>query len=82
MARVALGWGTRDLARKAGVSPDTVARFERGEDLKDSTLATIRATSKQRGSNSCQTPEMAQAYGICLVNTANDAERFSIRLVR
>ncbi|MDX8481780.1 transcriptional regulator [Mesorhizobium sp. VK24D] len=49
MARVALGWGTRDLARNAGVSPDTIARFERGEELKTSTIATIRATFEAAG---------------------------------
>ncbi|TPI52293.1 helix-turn-helix transcriptional regulator [Mesorhizobium sp. B3-1-3] len=49
MARVALGWGTRDLARNAGVSPDTVARFERGEQLKGSTLATLQTTFKAAG---------------------------------
>ncbi|TPN83321.1 transcriptional regulator [Mesorhizobium sp. CU2] len=49
MARVALGWGTRDLARNAGVSPDTIARFERGEQLKGSTLATIQATFESAG---------------------------------
>lgn len=49
MARVALGWGTRDLARNAGVSPDTIARFERGEQLKGSTLAVIRATFETAG---------------------------------
>jgi transcriptional regulator with XRE-family HTH domain len=30
MARVALGWGVRDLAEAAGVSPNTVSRFENG----------------------------------------------------
>ncbi|RWB74713.1 MAG: transcriptional regulator [Mesorhizobium sp.] len=49
MARVALGWGTRDLARNAGVSPDTIARFERGEQLKASTVATILATFEAAG---------------------------------
>ncbi|WP_246687498.1 helix-turn-helix domain-containing protein [Mesorhizobium sp. B3-1-7] len=49
MARVALGWGTRDLARNAGVSPDTIARFERGEQLKGSTIATIQATLEAAG---------------------------------
>ena len=41
MARVALGWGTRDLARNAGVSTDTVARLERGEKLKQATVQAI-----------------------------------------
>ncbi|WP_210211306.1 helix-turn-helix transcriptional regulator [Mesorhizobium sp. M2A.F.Ca.ET.043.05.1.1] len=49
MARVALGWGTRDLARNAGVSPDTVARFERGEQLKGSTVAALRSTFEAAG---------------------------------
>src|SRR6202042_1293013 len=30
-ARVALGIGERELAAKAGVSPDTVSRLEKGE---------------------------------------------------
>ncbi|WP_322414339.1 helix-turn-helix domain-containing protein [Mesorhizobium huakuii] len=49
MARVALGWGTRDLARNAGVSPDTVARFERGEQLKGTTVAALRDTFEAAG---------------------------------
>ncbi|KAA8383975.1 transcriptional regulator, partial [Acetobacter tropicalis] len=27
MARAAIGWGVRDLAKEAGVSPDTIARL-------------------------------------------------------
>jgi transcriptional regulator with XRE-family HTH domain len=49
MARAALGWGVRDLARKAGVSPDTVARFERGDELRPATLATLRAALEAAG---------------------------------
>ncbi|MER9362781.1 helix-turn-helix transcriptional regulator [Mesorhizobium sp. M0500] len=49
MARVALGWGTRELALKANVSPDTIARLERGEQLKNSTLAEIRAVFEAAG---------------------------------
>ncbi|MER8416942.1 MULTISPECIES: helix-turn-helix domain-containing protein [unclassified Mesorhizobium] len=49
MARVALGWGTRDLARNAGVSPDTVARFERGEQLKGTTVSALRNTFEAAG---------------------------------
>ena len=30
MARAALDWGIRDLARHAGISPDTVSRIEQG----------------------------------------------------
>ena len=35
MARAALGMGVRELASAAKVSTDTVARFERGEELKE-----------------------------------------------
>jgi len=49
MARVALGWGTRDLARNADVSPDTIARLERGEQLKNSTIDVIRLAFEAAG---------------------------------
>ncbi|KAB1108996.1 helix-turn-helix domain-containing protein [Neorhizobium galegae] len=49
MARAALGWGTRDLAQNAGVSPDTVARLERGEDLKLATVNIMRAAFESAG---------------------------------
>jgi transcriptional regulator with XRE-family HTH domain len=38
MARAALGMGVRELAAAAKVSADTVARFERGEELKERTI--------------------------------------------
>jgi transcriptional regulator with XRE-family HTH domain len=37
MARAALGLGVRELAAVAKVSVDTVARFERGDELKERT---------------------------------------------
>lgn len=49
MARAATGLGVRDLAKLAGISPDTVARLERGEDLKESTIAAIRAALESAG---------------------------------
>ena len=49
MARVALGWGVRDLAKRAGVSPDTIARLERGEQLKSSTLHAVRTAFEAAG---------------------------------
>lgn len=49
MARVAVGWGVRELAKEAGVSTDTVARFERGEALKESTIATLRGSLEAAG---------------------------------
>jgi transcriptional regulator with XRE-family HTH domain len=41
MARAALGWGVRELALAAKVSVDTVARFERGDELKERTVEAL-----------------------------------------
>ncbi|WP_105405191.1 helix-turn-helix domain-containing protein [Neorhizobium sp. T7_12] len=49
MARTALGWGTRDLARNAGVSPDTIARLERGENLRASTITAVQSAIEAAG---------------------------------
>ncbi|MBK5570992.1 helix-turn-helix transcriptional regulator [Ensifer sp. SSB1] len=49
MARAALGWGTRDLAKNAGVSPDTIARLERGERLREATIDVVRSAFEKAG---------------------------------
>ncbi|WP_330217259.1 helix-turn-helix transcriptional regulator [Acetobacter pomorum] len=49
MARVAIGWGVRELAAAANVSPNTIARLERGEELKASTIETIRSALEVAG---------------------------------
>jgi transcriptional regulator with XRE-family HTH domain len=49
MARTALGWGVRDLARKAGVSPTTVTRFENGADARVETLRQIQDVLERAG---------------------------------
>ena len=49
MARAALGWGVRDLARKASASPDTVARLERGEPLRPATVQRIKEAFEAAG---------------------------------
>ncbi|RHZ98846.1 XRE family transcriptional regulator [Cereibacter sphaeroides] len=49
MARAAVRLGVRELAAAAGVSPDTVARLERGEELKASTVEAIRAALETAG---------------------------------
>ena len=41
MARAALGWGVRDLAKKAGVAANTVSRFENGAGMMVDTLKQI-----------------------------------------
>ena len=49
MARAATGLGVRDLAAAAEVSPNTVARLERGEELRSGTIAAIRAALEEAG---------------------------------
>jgi transcriptional regulator with XRE-family HTH domain len=49
MARVALGIGVRELAEKAKVSPDTIARLERGELLRERTVDAIRSAIEAAG---------------------------------
>jgi transcriptional regulator with XRE-family HTH domain len=49
MARAALGWGVRDLATAAKVSPDTIARLERGETLYPRTVDAIRVAIEAAG---------------------------------
>jgi transcriptional regulator with XRE-family HTH domain len=49
MARAASAWGVRDLAGAAQVSAHTVARFERGEPLRPSTVRAIRTALEDAG---------------------------------
>jgi transcriptional regulator with XRE-family HTH domain len=49
MARVALGLTGKQLADAAGVSLNTINRLEAGEDLKEATVAAIRAALEAAG---------------------------------
>jgi transcriptional regulator with XRE-family HTH domain len=49
MARAALGWGVRDLAREAKVGVSTVTRFEAGADPIPATLAAIQRAMEAAG---------------------------------
>ena len=49
MARAALGLGVRELAAAAKVSIDTVARFERGEELKERTIDALQRALEVAG---------------------------------
>jgi transcriptional regulator with XRE-family HTH domain len=49
MARAALQIGVRDIAALAEVSPNTIARLERGETLYPRTLAAIRSALETAG---------------------------------
>lgn len=49
LARAALNLGVRDLAKVADVSPNTIARLERGEPLHARTTALIRGALEAEG---------------------------------
>jgi transcriptional regulator with XRE-family HTH domain len=49
MARAALGIGVRDLAELAKVSPDTIARLEKGDELKERTVEAIQRALEDAG---------------------------------
>src|SRR5260370_9762956 len=49
MARAALGLGVRELAAAAKLSIDTVARFERGDELKERTIEALNQTLEPAG---------------------------------
>ena len=49
MARAALGWGVRDLGDRAGVSPNTVSRFENGLGTNVTTLKQIQSALEEAG---------------------------------
>lgn len=49
MARAALSWGVRELAKAAGVSANTVARFEGGKPANPATLKVIRQAFEAAG---------------------------------
>lgn len=66
MARVAAGWGVRELASVAGVSPDTVSRLERGEELKENTVALLRAALEAGGIQFLEAGATADGVGVAL----------------
>jgi transcriptional regulator with XRE-family HTH domain len=49
MARAAVGWGVRELAKKAGVTANTVTRIENGADAKQSTMDRLQSSLELAG---------------------------------
>jgi transcriptional regulator with XRE-family HTH domain len=49
MARAAAGWGVRELAKKAGVTANTVTRIENGADAKQSTMDALQRALEAAG---------------------------------
>lgn len=48
-ARAILGWGVRELAPKAGMTANTLSRFENGGKARADTLRRIRAALEAEG---------------------------------
>jgi transcriptional regulator with XRE-family HTH domain len=49
MARAALGWGVRELGKRAGVAANTVSRFENGMGTTVATLSQIQKALEAGG---------------------------------
>ena len=49
MARAAVGWGVRELAKRAGVTANTVTRIENGADAKQSTMDRLQRALEAAG---------------------------------
>ena len=49
MARAALGWGVRELAKRAGIAANTVNRFENGSGAMVDTLERMQAALESAG---------------------------------
>ena len=77
MARAATGLGVRDLAKAAGVSPDTVARLERGEELRECTVAAIKAALENAGVEFI--PENGGGVGVHAGRGGGDCARCACR---
>ncbi|WP_371264614.1 helix-turn-helix domain-containing protein [Brucella cytisi] len=63
LARVALGWGVRELSEAANVSTQTIVRLERGEELRPATLERIKGVLEGAGI-SFISDENGQGFGI------------------
>ena len=49
MARAAIGWGVRELGKRAGVAANTVTRIENGADAKQSTMDKLQRILEAAG---------------------------------
>ncbi len=49
MARAALGWSVMQLAEKSGVNKNTVVSFEKGKDIRMSTVTKLKEAIQDSG---------------------------------
>ena len=70
MARAALGLKIAELAELAEVSTNTVVRFERGEELKQSTIDQLKNALQKAGIEFI--PENGGGVGVRFAKPTND----------
>lgn len=71
MARAAIGLGVRELAALADVSPNTIARLERGEAMRGSTVQDVQRALEAAGVEFI--PENGGGAGVRLRKENRDA---------
>lgn len=49
MARTALGWGVRDLARESQIGTATISRLEAGNGVNSTTISALKKTFESHG---------------------------------
>lgn len=69
LGRTALGLGVRELAALAKVSTQTIARLERGEELKERTLRDIQSALEARGIQFLKSGEVATGQGMAIIDS-------------
>ena len=72
MARTALSLGVRELGERAGVSANTISRFENGADIRLSTLTKIQNVLEAAGIEFI--PENGGGAGVRFKKSENDPE--------
>jgi transcriptional regulator with XRE-family HTH domain len=70
MARAAVGWGVRELAKQAGVAANTVTRIENGADAKQSTMDALQHALEAAGVEFTN----GDLPGVRLSNPASDSK--------
>jgi transcriptional regulator with XRE-family HTH domain len=64
-ARSTLKFRIRDVARAACVSPDTVSRFERGQELRPATIMAIRSALERAGADFTEAGSGSAGVKLC-----------------
>lgn len=65
MARALVQLGVREIAQKAGVTPNTVSRIENGGDAKQSTMEALKAVYVSLGVQFLEAGQVGDAPSVC-----------------